>query len=264
MNQISNLFPTNWRNLHFIVLVFFSILLLFGGRNITEPASRLIITSFYYPFFKIKNFIGEMSAVAAENDLLREQLVSASSRIAELEEEALENKRLGSLWDFDKLVGYSLVPAKIISVTYNGSLPVSAVINRGARDTVAVDQSVVNQSGLVGRITEILGNFSVVQLLTDPANRVAARIAETREMGIVKYKANEGMLLDNFPVQSVINEGDLIVSSGLGRVYVAGLTIGTVREITRPDDAQFSKVILDPAANFGSLEELFILRPDNQ
>ena len=264
MNQISNLFPKSWRNLHFIVLVFFSILLLFGGKNITEPASRLIISSFYYPFFKIKNFIVEMSAVAAESDLLREQLVSASSRIAELEEEARGTERLRSLLGVDPPAGYSLVPAKVISVTYNGALPVSAVINRGARDTVAVDQAVVNQSGLIGRITEVLGNFSVVQLLTDPANRVAARIAETREMGIVKFKTNEGLILDNFPVQGKIHEGDLIVSSGLGGVYVAGLTVGTVREIIRPDDAQFCKIILDPAANFGSLEELFILRPVNK
>lgn len=264
MNQISNLFPKNWRNLHFIVLVFFSILLVFGGRNITEPASRLIISSFYYPFYKIKNFIMEMGTVAAENNLLREQLVRVSTRIAELEEEARENERLRFLLGFEPPEGYSLIPAKVISVTYNGALPVSAVINRGAEDTVAVDQPVVNQSGLIGRITEILGNFSVVQLLTDPANRVAARIAETREMGIVKYKTNKGLVLDNFPVQGTIHEGDLIVSSGLGGVYVAGLTVGTVMEIIRPDDEQFCKVILDPAANFGSLEELFILRPDNK
>ena len=103
-----------------------------------------------------------------------------------------------------------------------------------------------------------------MQLLTDPANRVAARIAETREMGIVKYKTNEGLILDNFPVQGKIHEGDLIVSSGLGGVYVAGLTVGTVLEIIRSDDAQFCKIILDPAANFGSLEELFILRADNK
>ena len=165
---------------------------------------------------------------------------------------------------FEPPEGYSLIPAKVISVTYNGALPISAVINRGAEDTVAVDQPVVNQSGLIGRITEILGNFSVVQLLTDPANRVAARVAETREMGIVKYKTNKGLVLDNFPVQGTIHEGDLIVSSGLGGVYVAGLTVGTVMEIIRPDDEQFCKVILDPAANFGSLEELFILRPDNK
>lgn len=264
MNQISNLFPKNWRNLHFIVLVFFSILLIFGGRNINDPASRLILNSFYYPFFKIKNFMVEMGTVSAENELLREQLVNAITRIAELDEEARENERLRSLLGFEPPRGYTLVPAKVISVTYDGALPVSAVVNRGARDMIAVDQPVVNQSGLIGRITEILGNVSVVQLLTDPANRVAARIAENREMGIVKYKTSDGLVLDNFPVQGTIHEGDLIVSSGLGGVYVAGLTVGTVREIIRPDDEQFYKVILDPAASFGSLEELFILRPENQ
>ncbi|MEE8149549.1 MAG: rod shape-determining protein MreC [candidate division Zixibacteria bacterium] len=264
MNQISNLFPKNWRNLHFIVLVFFSILLIFGGETINAPTSRIIINSFYYPFFKIKTFVAEMSTISAENDLLRQQLVKSRTRIAMLEKEARKNERLGPLQDFEPPEGYSLVPAKVISVNYDGSLPISAVINRGARDTIAVDQPVVNLSGLIGRIKEIMGDVSVVQLLTDPANRVAARIAETREMGIVKYESNKGLVLANFPVQGEIHEGDLIVSSGLGGVYAAGLTIGNVKRVVRRDDEPFCDVTLEPAARFGSLEELFVLRSSEQ
>jgi rod shape-determining protein MreC len=101
-----------------------------------------------------------------------------------------------------------------------------------------------------------------VQLLTDPANRVAARVAESREMGIVHFRLSEGMILDNFPIQGVASPGDLILTSGLGGVYPSGLLVGTVTSIERPQDAVFCNVRVEPSANFNSLEELFVLLPE--
>lgn len=260
MNQITNLFPKDWRNLHFILLVFFSLLLIIGGSTISSPVSRGILNSLYFPFFEVKNLMVRVGTVATENDLLRQDLVEVTTKVAILEEAARENERLRSILGFDPPAGYSLLPAKVISVSYEGPLPVSAVINRGAQDFVAIDQPVVNQQGLIGRIREIMNDVSVVQLLTDPSNRVAARIAESREMGIVKYQATEGLILDNFPIQGTIHEGDVIVSSGLGGVYVSGLLVGSVEEVKRLADEPFCEVRLSPAANFNSVEELFVLR----
>lgn len=202
----------------------------------------------------------EMSTISAENDLLREKLVESNTRIAILEEAARENERLRSILGFDPPAGYSLLPAKVVSVSYGGHRPVAAIINKGANDSVAIDQAVVNQQGLIGRIKEVMNNLAVVQLLTDPANRVAARVSDSREMGIVKFQSEQGLILDNFPVQGTIHEGDMIVSSGLGGVYVAGLLVGKVGTVVRKPDEPFCEIELQSAAVFSSVEELFVLR----
>ena len=83
-------------------------------------------------------------------------------------------------------------------------------------------------------------------------------------MGIVKYRFGEGLILDNFPIQGNIVEGDVVVSSGLGGIYPAGLVVGTVATVEREEDEAFCRVRLHPAANFSSIEELFILMPEDE
>jgi rod shape-determining protein MreC len=260
MTQITSLFPKNWRNLHLTLIVFFSILLIVNAFGINQIISRSLINSLYLPFFNLKNLALQMGTISSENELLRQKLVEANTRVAILEESARENERMRSILGFEPPAGYKLLPAKVVTVDYGGNRPVAAVINKGARDSVAIDQPVVNQQGLVGRIKEVMNDVSLVQLLTDPSNRVAARISDTREMGIVKYRTGEGLILDNFPIQGSIHEGDLIVSSGLGGVYTAGLVIGLVKEIVREPDEPFCEVKLSSAATFSSVEEIFVLR----
>jgi len=260
MSQMTSLFPKDWRNLHFTLIVFFSVLLVIDVPAINQFTSQAVVKTLYFPFFQLKSLMVEMRTISTENELLRQKLVEANTRAALLEEAARENKRMRSILGFEPPAGYSLLPTKVISVSYGGNRPVAAVINKGAHDSVSIDQAVVNQQGLVGRITEVMSDFSVVQLLTDPANRVAARISDTREMGIVKYRTGTGLVLDNFPVQGTIQEGDLIVSSGLGGVYVAGLLIGQVQGVIRQPDEPFCDVELRPAATFSSVEEVFVLR----
>ena len=182
------------------------------------------------------------------------------TKIGRLEEMERENERLRGILGFDPPAAHEMVPARVISV-FGEPIPVSATINRGESDSVLLWQAIINEQGLVGRVNSVSPSFASVQLLTDPTNRVAARVGNSREMGIVRYVSGEGMILDNVPIQAMVEPGDQIVSSGLGGVYPAGLTIGTVASVIRPADEPFCRIILTPASNFNSLEELFILRP---
>ena len=68
------------------------------------------------------------------------------------------------------------------------------------------------------------------------------------------------MILDNFPIQGTIAEGDTVLSSGLGGVYPPGLVVGTIAQVLRPDQEPFCEVKVYPAVNFYSIDELFLLR----
>ena len=50
------------------------------------------------------------------------------------------------------------------------------------------------ESGAVGRVQEIMSGYAKVQCLTDPLNRVAGRVASSREMGIVRHVIGVGIL----------------------------------------------------------------------
>lgn len=263
MSRISNLFSKHWRNLHFALILTLSILLIVGNSVVTPYVNQMALAVFYFPFAKAKNSIMELHGVAAENHRLRQALVDASLNISMLEESNRENARLRSVLGFVPPPGYSLLPAEVVSVA-GDYIPTSAIIGRGSDDAVFVDQPVINQQGLIGRISSVTRDFATVQLLTDPTNRVAARLAVSREMGIIRFSTVDGMILDNFPVQGTVAIGDTVLSSGLGGVYPSGLTVGFVSDINRTAHEPFCDIKVTPAVNFHSLDELFILRIQTQ
>lgn len=262
MNRFSNLFIKQLRNLHISFAIVLLGIIFIGQNSFVSHLNQAVFTIFHAPFSNLKQTYIEFSSVSEENERLSQLLIETSVKLAFMEEAELENERLRSVLGFQPPPSYTLLPAEVISVI-GDYVPMAVAINRGLNDSLAVDMPVINQLGLIGRITEVSNNTSVVQLLTDPTSRVAARIVDSREMGIVKYHGSRGMVLDNFPIQGTINVGDQIITSGLGGVYPSGLYVGQVIEVVKVELNPFYDVKVKPAANFYSIEELFILKVEN-
>ncbi len=263
MSWISSQFIKYWRQIHIGIVLVLSAVLILGPAWLTTFVKQGLLNSLYFPAYKVKATISLVQSQAAANEELRQSLVETSLKIAVYEEMLRENERLRAALGFEPPPGYTLVPAEVIAVS-GVRLPVNAVMNRGDADQVSINQPVINEDGLVGRVVEVMPDYAVLQLLTDPANRVAARVASSREMGIVKYDASRGMILDNFPRHGSIAVGDTVVSSGLGGVYPPGLFVGVVTEVSCDEDRPFCEVDLRPAVNFHSIEELFILKVNKE
>ncbi len=262
MNWPSKLFSRHGRNFHFAVIVFISLALILKIPQINLFVSDVILATFNYPFFKIRSGFTNLTSVASDRDRLQVSLVEMSVKLSQSAEIERENERLRAALGFEPSLEYRLTPAKVVQVSgFGNHLPVTATINKGMSDSVFFDLPIINQDGLIGRVASATDHFATIQLLTDPSHRVAARIASSREVGIVRFLAQREMVLDNFPIQGTVGEGDTVISSGLGGVYPSGLTIGTVAEVTRPENKPFCEVKLHPAVNFWSLEEVFVLRP---
>lgn len=238
------------------------IVLTLANKTVAPYINQAFLAVFHSPFAYIKESVVNLQEVNAENERLNIMLADVSLKLSLYLESSKENDRLRSVLGFERNDAYELLPAEIVSVA-GDYIPISAVINRGYNDSVYIDQPVINQAGLIGRISSVSQDYAVVELLTDPSNRVAARSSNSREMGIIKYYSSKGMILDNFPVQGEIYVGDTIISSGLGGVYPEGLTVGIVEEVKREELAVFCDIKVTPAANFYSLEELFLLKEIN-
>ena len=262
MSWISTQFSRHWRNIHIGFMVVLAAGLIFGPPVVPRLVSQVALSGFYYPFFKIKSSYEFVASRDAANTELRTALTKASFQITQMEEAQRDNRRLRAALGFEQSPGYRLIPAEVVSVS-GYQTPTAAIVNRGDYDGLKPNLPVINQDGLIGRISSVTSDFATVQLLTDPSNRVAARVASSREMGIVKYTTFDGMILDNFPLQGTIAVGDTILSSGLGGVYAAGLMVGIVTSVVRYEDEPFCRVTLDPVANFWAIEELFVLGVEN-
>lgn len=259
MSKVRNLYAKYWRNVHLSAIVILSVVFIFTQNYISPYLQQSVETVFYSPFSKLELYLSKLVYEAEDNQQLRESLVESAVKLTLYEEALKENNRLRGILGFEYSPDYELIPSEVISVS-GEFMPVRAMINKGTKDSIEVNLPVVNKDGLIGRISSVSEDYAVVQLLTEPTNRVAARTSDSREMGIVKYSNSEGMILENFPIQGIVNVNDSIVSSGLGGIYPEGLFVGIVESVERRELSAFCDIKIKPAVNFYSIEELFILK----
>lgn len=213
---------------------------------------------FYSPFYSLKEKIESLKNVSEENFRLKKQLTEMSLQLGALQEAKRENQRLREFIGFRPPGDFQIIPVKIVSILEH-FYPIGAVINRGSNDGLRSNQTVVNRYGLVGKIKETMSHSATIQLLTDPGNAVAVRIADTHQMGTVRYSPEKGMMLYNLPADAQIKKGDLIITSGMGGIYPPGLAVARVDSVFPNQGEILKSVQLKPAADFFGIDELYVL-----
>jgi len=263
MTWFSTVFHRNRRLINYGFAIILLLLITFSGNTVRPFLGNLFLSAFYYPFAELKASIENLNSIAEENRSLKNMLTESNLQIGFMEEARLENIRLREFLGFDPPENFEVVPVKIISLEQN-QYPIAAVINKGENDSIMANYPVINRFGLVGKVKEVMPQFSTVQLLTDPANAVSARIVETRQLGIVRYIPAEGMIFDNLPADANIEKGYNIISSGLGGIYPSGLSIATVDSVLFVKGDIKKHIWLQPNVNFYEIEELYVLKGINQ
>jgi rod shape-determining protein MreC len=258
MALFSTVFQKNRRYLSWgLALVVFG-LILFSPHKVRPFLGNISNYAFYYFFSEIRNYRYHLDSLVEENRHLNSLTAEYSRQLSALKEAERENRRLRELIGFERPENFDMVPVKIISLLEQVN-PVAAVVNKGADDGIEADMPVINRFGLVGKIKEVMPGFATVSLLTDPANPVSGRIAESRQIGIVRYQSARGMFLDNLPADALVNRGDLILTSGLGGVYPAGLSVAIVDSVAAEKGDILKTVWLKPSVDFFEVDELYVL-----
>lgn len=125
----------------------------------------------------------------------------------------------------------------------------TVTINKGSLDGLAINMPVCNSAGIIGQIIEVSPTTSTVRLITDENSGVSAMVQSTRAQGILQGQPDGTLRLEFVTIDSDVEEGDIIVSSGLGGVYPKGLPLGVVASVDRPDNASYYTIIVTPASS---------------
>ncbi len=260
MEWLSALFSRERKGVtHTVIAVTIALAILVSGPTVSNLIGNSLTTIFYFPFFKLRDAVDRMSQAAADNEALRASVAELSTRLQLYNEILEENRRLRALLGFVPPEEFIIVPAEIIGV-YGSGIPNTVMINLGIGDSIKVNETVINQNGVAGRVARVLPEYSVVYLLTEPRCRVAARVKRSREQGIIRYSLERGMYLDNLPRQGDVAVGDTITTSGLGGIFPEGLVIGIVEDVQLPEREFFYDISVRPMVKFNGLDELYVLR----
>jgi len=106
----------------------------------------------------------------------------------------------------------------------------------------------------------VLGDLLTVELLTSPNCRAAARDANTRVLGIVRWAGGRYLQFDNVSLSDTVNVGDTVITSGLGGIFPEDLPVGTIVSVEEGRSPFFKSIQIEPFVDFGALDELIILK----
>jgi rod shape-determining protein MreC len=201
----------------------------------------------------------ELQSLRQRNADLEEALAQFQAELVELREIASDYQRLAELLDYTTTVrNQEFLAADVINVDTSSFLR-TITINRGTRDGVAVGMPVVTRQGLVGRIIEVSANAARVLLVTDPSSAVSARLQTTRVDGSVVGQLSGNLRMTFIPLGQTIQEGDLVITSGLGGNFPPDIVIGQVTSIRQFEFELYQEAEVRSLNNFDTLEIVLVI-----
>jgi rod shape-determining protein MreC len=222
----------------------------FFERVITWPFKTAVLVGNRYVLF-----VGTQR----ENQQLREENDRLQLENAVMNEILLENERLRDSLAFKRLHPPTSIMTQVIG---KESSPASSTItiNKGSRDGIGTGMAVIAAEGVVGRVQTVLPGTSKIMLLTDPGSTLAVRVQRNREDGLLEGKLQH-CALKYVSYYADIQEGDLLVTSGLDGIFPKGLAVGSVVKVTKHEANAFQTVLAKPAVKLSRLEEALVLIP---
>ena len=210
---------------------------------------------FFLNFSEVKQ---QNKELVKENEELKDELASYS----DLEE---ENERFRQILDFkQERDNYDYKACDIIGYS-GGNFSDGYIVNKGENDGISKGMAVIAAQGLVGQVTSTGSNWAIIQPITNENIGVSIKVQSTGDTGYLtgyqdKIDKNLTQVLE-LPLDSTVEEGDVILTSGVGMIYPKEIRIGEVISVNEDKVKVMKSAIVKPYVNFNKLEELFIIAP---
>ena len=225
--------------------------------EITSPLERMVVL----PVTAMRSTWSEYMAlvgVRSENQRLREELSRLRDENLQYREAIVASERFQKLADFRAGRELPMVPANVVANDISSWFR-SIVIDQGSSSGVMPGMPVITDDGVVGLVSGTTPSTSKVLLVTDLQSRVDSVVQRTRARGSLRGSSLAECDFDYVLRDEDVRPGDLLVTSGLDAVYPKGLEIGRVQSVERESYGLFQKARVEPAVDFATLEEVFVL-----
>lgn len=222
------------------------------------------------PVRDVAGWFSDTFHAKSQRDQLRKQVADLRTQLAAAQLKATEDAQLTRLVGLDNSIGvssYQPVGAHVIS--RDPTLWYATIeVDKGSSDGVHVDNPVIGDGALVGKVSTVGSAFSIVTLITDHSYAVTAKVQNSAgDAGVlVPAVGNPNqLLLQNLSRQANVATGQQVVTAGfrsgsLDSLYPPGIPIGTVSDPSPQDDLlNNQQVQVNPLADLRHLDAVQIL-----
>jgi rod shape-determining protein MreC len=206
----------------------------------------------------------DLRGVSRENEDLRGRVATLEMEMQRQQDRLREADRLREIADVKPALPFDTLLAQVIA-TDGVPWYRTVTLGRGRADGVALNAPVISTTGVVGRVVAVGPHAAKVQLLLDHESGLGVRIERSRITAVVSGQAGFADHVGNLlamkfvPVLADVAEGDVVVTSGLDRMFPKGLMVGRVQSV-KTTAGLFKDILVAPSAHFERLEELLVVR----
>lgn len=212
----------------------------------------------------ISAYITEFDALKAENERLRSQLASMEDTIRAAELTLEENAFLREFLSLKESHNdYRFLKCEIVASDASAGYRRTLTLNAGTVEGAAIGYPVITPSGVVGRITEVGGNWAKAAPITELSSAIGAYVERSGDSGVAEgsylYR-DAGQLLFNYLEEDAdIIIGDRIRTSGVNSYYPRGLLIGEITEILTDPATGARSAVITPTSPLSDLRDVMVL-----
>ncbi len=175
-----------------------------------------------------------------------------------------ENIRLRKMLESSSKVTDRAVVAELLQV-HPDPFTRKIVINRGSKHGVYIGQPVIDSFGVLGQVTRVNLLNSTVTLITDSSHAIPVMVNRNGLRTIVMGTGAQDTVKIPFLSSSVnVEEGDLLVSSGMGNTFPEGYPVATISKITSDPNEAFLDIEAIPLAKLNYNKEVLLIWPGKQ
>ena len=218
----------------------------------------------------VAGYFSNLDEARMEEDAARVRLAQQSLRAALVENLMLENERLRSLLVLNER---KELDGRAAEVLYETPDPYSQrlIVDRGLVHGIKEGSPVLDDQGVLGQVTRVLPLTSEITLLTSEGFAVSVTNARTGVFGVAYGMPSASALggmdaveLRFMPHNADIQQGDLLISSGIDGIYPAGLPVARVWTVNNNPAEQFLQVWSIPVARVHNTRYVMLVKPSPQ
>jgi rod shape-determining protein MreC len=230
---------------------------------VREPIAGALRSTLVAPLLHLQGSAERTRSAWLNYERLTVSRDSIALRAMQVQTLEAENDRLRQLLGLGSRLGWGFTAAEALHGQSIGE-ETTVTLSIGADAGVRRYAPVVAPEGLVGTIQSVDANMSVALLWGHPQFRPSAMSADGSAFGIIYPHASEGaerFLLELRGVQfrTALDTGSLVVTSGIGGVFPAGIPIGTVLGEIKTTELWARTYLLRPAVPPPDVRSVMVL-----
>lgn len=262
--------PTAEFRLFVFVALALALLIVDTRSRVLDPV-REVVSVGLYPFQRavmlpreavaaIGNWTDAASEARTEKEALQRQRIELAQIATHAAQLSAENQQLRRLLGVADMAAQPSVAVEVLYEPAN-AFTHHLVFDKGRQSGILPGMPVIDEGGVVGQIVRVTPFTSEAALLTDEKVSIPVQVLRNG-LRLIAFGGHPGGKVEvrYLTNDTDIQAGDVLITSGVGGLFPAGLSVAKVDEIQRDNASGFSMAVATPLSHPERYRHFLILR----